>query len=142
VIELRGNSSENKIAGREIIDMATVGERLKGLRDSIGVPLTKLAEMAGTNPSSINRFELCNAEAGYRILLWYADYFDVSLDYIFGRTDNPQGTTYKHQPNILKKKIEQGEEFKEFIEACFDPRSPMHAKLKEMMFKLAEGDGS
>ena len=52
-------------------------------------------------------------------LLWYAEYFDVSLDYIFGRTDKPQGT--------------------EFIEACFDPRSPMNAKLKELMFQLAEG---
>jgi len=118
--------------------MATVGERLKGLRESIGVPLTKLAEMAGTNPSSINRFELGNAEAGYKILLWYADYFDVSLDYIFGRTDKPQGASYKHQPALLKKKIEQSEEFREFIEACFDPRSPMNAKLKEMMFQLAE----
>jgi len=120
--------------------MATLGERLKGLRDSIGVPLTKLAEMAETNPSSINRFERGKAEAGYRILLWYADYFDVSLDYIFGRTDKPQGTLYNHQPDALKKKIDQGEEFREFIEACFDPRSPMNAKLKEMMFKLAEGD--
>jgi len=120
--------------------MTTVGERLKGLRDSIGVPLTKLAEMAETNPLSVNRFELSNAEAGYRILLWYADYFDVSLDYIFGRTDKPQGELYKYEPDIFKKKIEQVEEFREFIEACFDPRSPMNAKLKEMMFKLAERD--
>ena len=119
--------------------MAIVSERLKSLRDSIGVPLTKMAEMAGTNPSSINRFERGVAEANYRVLLWYANYFDVSLDYIFGRTENPEGKLYKHQPEILKKKIEQGEEFKEFIEACFDPRSPMNAKLKNMMFKLAEG---
>ena len=120
--------------------VATVGERLKSLRDSIGVPLTKLAEMAGTNPSSINRFELGNAEAGYRILLWYADYFDVSLDYIFGRTNMPQGTQYKHQPDILRKKIEQSEDFKEFIEACFDPRSSMNAKLKEMLYNMAGGE--
>jgi len=120
--------------------MTTVGERLKGLRESINISLTKLSVMSGSTPSSLNRYELNNAEAPYRVLLWYADYFDVSLDYIFGRTDKPQGKLYKHQPDILKKKIEQGEEFREFIEACFDPRSPMNAKLKEMMFQLAEGD--
>lgn len=120
--------------------MATVGERLKGLRESINVPLTKLSEQSGSTPSSLSRYELNNAEAPYKILLWYADYFDVSLDYIFGRTDKPQGKLYKHQPDILKKKIAQGEEFREFIEACFDPRSPMNAKLKELMFKMAEGD--
>jgi len=121
-----------------MVRMATVSERLKGLRGSIGVSLAKLAEMTGSNPSSINRYELGNAEAPYKILLWYADYFDVSLDYIFGRTDKPEGKLYKHQPDALRKKIAQGKEFKEFIEACFDPRSPMHERLKEMMFNLAD----
>ena len=120
--------------------MSTVGERLRSLRESIGLSQAKLSEISGSNQSATNRYEHNQAEAPYKILLWYADYFDVSLDYIFGRTDKPQGTLYKHQPDKLKKKIEKGEEFKEFIEACFDPRSPMNEKLKEMMLKLAEGD--
>ena len=121
--------------------MATVGERLRLLRESIGVSQAKICEITGLTQSAVNRYEHNNAEAQYKTLLWYADYFDVSLDYIFGRTDNPQGKLYNHQPEALKKKITQGEDFKEFIEACFDPRSPMHSKLKEMMFKLAEGEG-
>ena len=119
--------------------MATVAERIKGLREGISIPQTKLAELSGSNQSSINRYENGQSEAPYKILLWYADYFDVSLDYIFGRTDKPQGQLYKYQPDMLKKKFSQGEDFKEFIEACFDPQSPMNAKLKEMMVKLAEG---
>jgi len=98
----------------------------------------KLAGIAGSNQSSIDRYENGRSEAPYKILLWYADYFDVSLDYIFGRTDKPQGKQFGNQPDALKKRITNNEEFREFIEACFDPRSPMNAKLKEMMITLAE----
>ena len=118
--------------------MATVSERLRKLRESLNVSQAKLAEMIGTNQSSINRYEHGQSEPSYRILLWYADYFDVSLDYIFGRTNKPQGIQYNNQPTILKKKITNADDFREFIEACFDPRSPMNAKLKELMFKMAE----
>jgi transcriptional regulator with XRE-family HTH domain len=118
--------------------MATVAERLRGLRESLNVSQKKLAEIAGSNQSSIDRYENGRSEAPYKILLWYADHFDVSLDYIFGRTSKPQGMTYGNQPDTLKKKIANTEDFREFIEACFDPRSPMNAKLKEMMIKLAE----
>lgn len=34
-------------------------------------------------------------------MLWYADFFDVSLDYIFGRTDKPQGKLYENQPKVV-----------------------------------------
>jgi len=118
--------------------MATVAERLRRLRESLNVSQKKLAEIAGSNQSSIDRYENGRSEAPYKILLWYADYFDVSLDYIFGRTDKPQGKQFSNQPNALKKKIANNEEFRDFIEACFDPRSPMNAKLKEMMIMLAE----
>ena len=118
--------------------MATVAERLRGLRDSLNVSQKKLAEIAGSNQSSIDRYENGRSEAPYKILLWYADYFDVSLDYIFGRTDRPQGKQFDNQPDALKKKIANNDEFRDFIEACFDPRSPMNAKLKDMMIKLAE----
>jgi len=117
-----------------------VAGRLRGLRESLEIPQSKIAELLGTNQSAINRYEHGQAEAPYKTLIWYADYFDVSLDYIFCRTDNPQGVLYKNQPDTLRKKIPNSPEFREFIEACFDPRSPMSTKLKEMMIKLAEGD--
>jgi len=120
--------------------MVTVAERLRGLRESLNLPQIKIAELAKSNQSSVNRYECGKAEAPYRILLWYADYFDVSLDYIFGRTDNPEGKLFKNQPASLKRKIVHGDEFRDFIEACFDPRSPMNAKLKEMMYTLAGGE--
>jgi transcriptional regulator with XRE-family HTH domain len=119
--------------------MATVGERLLYLRESLGIAQIRIGELSGSSQSSINRYEHDQSEAPYRILLWYADYFDVSLDYIFCRTNNPQGKNYKNQPDVLKRRIAKDEDFREFIEACFNPRSPMNAKLKEMLFTLAEG---
>jgi len=118
--------------------MATVAERLRGLRESLNISQAKLAAIVGTNQSSINRYEHGQAEAPYKTLLWYADYFDVSLDYIFGRTEQPEGTTFNNQPMALKKSISNPDEYRDFIEACFDPRSPMNAKLKEMLYSLAE----
>jgi len=118
--------------------MASVAERLRGLRESLNISQAKLAEIIGTNQSSINRYEHGQSEAPYRILLWYADYFDVSLDYIFGRTDKPEGATFYNQPVALKKTIKNTREYRDFIEVCFDPRSPMNTKLKEMFYSLAE----
>ena len=133
-------SKENPIMDddmRGLSESSIVGERLRRLRESLNLPQVRIAEIAGSNQSSINRYEHGQSEAPYRILLWYVDYFDVSLDYIFGRTDNPEGKLFKNQPAFLKRKIDNTEEFREFIEACFDPRSPMHDKLKDMMVRLA-----
>ena len=118
--------------------MATVSERLRVLRESLNISQAKLADICGSKQSSINRYEHGQSEAPYKILVWYADYFDVSLDYIFGRTDKPEGIRYDNQPMALKKEITIPDEFRDFIEACFDPRSPMNEKLKDMLFSLAE----
>ena len=66
----------------------------------------------------------------------YADYFDVSMDYLFARTDNPQGKLYEYRP-----KIAAGiDEMKQFIEMCFDPQSPMSEKLKQTLLQIMEED--
>jgi len=119
--------------------MEAVAKRMFDLRTGVNLSQVKLSKALGISQAAVNRYERDQVSVPDTVLLKYADFFDVSADYLLGRTDKPEGTQYKHQPEILKKKIEQGEEFKEFIEACFDPRSPMNAKLKEMMFKLAEG---
>lgn len=119
--------------------MDTVGRRLKILREGLGFSQKKMSELLEIAQSGVNRYENDHSEAPYKILLWYADYFDVSLDYIFCRTDKPQGKLYKYEPNALKEKLSKQEDFSEFIEACFDPASPMNAKLKEMLIEMAGG---
>lgn len=63
--------------------------RLKELRESRGISQVRLAIDLDLNQNSISRYESGAREADYKTLLAIADYFDVSLDYLFGRTDCP-----------------------------------------------------
>lgn len=40
--------------------------------------------------NTISRYETGAREADYETLLAFADYFNVSVDYLLGRTDNPE----------------------------------------------------
>ena len=42
------------------------------------------------NQNTISRYENGIREADYATLILFADYFDVSVDYLLGRTDNPR----------------------------------------------------
>lgn len=116
--------------------MNIVGQRLKGLRNSIRLSQKQLAGKFGITQSSLNRYENSQAEATYETLLKYADQFDVSMDYIYGRTDNPQGKLYDFKP-----KIEDDKDMRQFIDMCFDPDSPMSAKLKDTLLQMMKGGG-
>ena len=107
--------------------MKEVAERLRFLRESVKLSQVKMAEIVGVKQSSLNRYELNQASPTR-----YADYFDVSMDYIFGRTDNPQGKLYEYKP-----KIQQNDpQMQKFVEMCFDPASPMNARLKETLLQM------
>lgn len=125
-----------KPQNREAIPLKEVAERLRHLRESVKLSQVKMSEVVGVKQSSLNRYELNQASPTFETLTRYADYFDVSMDYIFGRTDNPQGKLYEYKP-----KIEQTDpEMKKFVEMCFDPKSPMSERLKEtLLAMLKEG---
>lgn len=91
----------------------------------------KMAELLGVKQSSINRYEQ-GSRLLFETLVRYADYFDVSLDYLLARTDNPQGKLYEHRPKIAP----GSEEMKQFIEMCFDPQSPLNEKLKQTLLEM------
>ena len=112
--------------------MQKIAARLKSLREGIQISQAKLASFAGTTQASINRYENGIGSPPLKILLWYADYFDVSMDYIFARTDQPQGKLYEYRP----KTIENNAEMQRFIEMCFDPKSPMSDRLKQTLVEM------
>ena len=117
---------------REVIFLKEVAARLRHLRGSVKLSQAKMAEIVGVKQSSLNRYELNQASPTFETLTRYADYFDVSMDYIFGRTDNPQGKLYEYKP-----KIEQSDqEMNKFVEMCFDPKSPMNERLKETLLQM------
>lgn len=64
--------------------------RLKELRKKRKISQLKLAMDLGMNQNSISRYENESREADYATLIKLADYFDVSIDYLLERTNNPQ----------------------------------------------------
>ena len=118
---------------------AIIGERLKQLRDSAKLSQMKIGKLSGVNQSNLARYENGKAIQPLKLLLWYSDYFDVSLDFIFGRTDNPEGRLYSFTPKITA----DSDELRKFIEMCFDPDSLVSGKLKKTMLEmfLKEGIG-
>ena len=112
--------------------MTAVSNQLKNLRLSINKSQKQLADIIGTTQQSIHRYESGQGFPPEDVLLWYADYFDVSLDYIFGRTDSPQGKLYENVPRPLR----DDEHYQDFVEMCFDPNSAANAKLKETLLNM------
>lgn len=64
--------------------------RLKQLRKKHGISQLKLAMDLGLNQNSISRYENEERQADYATLIMLADYFNVSIDYLLERTDNPE----------------------------------------------------
>ena len=60
--------------------MKQLGNRLRALRESIGISQAKFAEVIGSTLSSINRYENGQVTPTVELLRKYADYFDVSMD--------------------------------------------------------------
>ena len=64
--------------------------RLKELRLSRHLTQLKLAMDVSMSQNTISRYENGEREPGLAELVAIADYFDVSVDYLLGRTDNPK----------------------------------------------------
>lgn len=63
--------------------------RLKQLREERGISQVRLAIDLNVNQNTISRYESGTREADHKTLIAIADYFDVSIDYLLGRTDCP-----------------------------------------------------
>ena len=64
--------------------------RLKDIRKAKGISQLKLAIDLNTNQNTISRYETGEREPGIVELIRIVDYFDVSVDYLLERTDNPK----------------------------------------------------
>ena len=62
--------------------------RLKELRKKRKISQLKMALDLNMNQNTISRYENMEREADYETLIRFADYFGVSLDYLFGRGED------------------------------------------------------
>lgn len=64
--------------------------RLKLLRKQKHMLQLSLAMKLNTTQMSISRYETGKREPDLKTLILIADFFDVSIDYLLERTDNPK----------------------------------------------------
>ena len=64
--------------------------RLKELRKARRISQLKLAMDLGTSQNTISRYETGEREADHKTLIAIADYFNVSIDYLLERTNDPR----------------------------------------------------
>ena len=62
--------------------------RLKELRKMKKISQLKLALDLNMNQNTISRYENMEREADYQTLIKIAEYFDVSIDYLLGNSEN------------------------------------------------------
>lgn len=66
--------------------MGTFGQRLRELRKQRGISQNELSKHIGVSKSSVNMYERDEREPGFETLEAIADFFNVNMDYLLGRS--------------------------------------------------------
>lgn len=67
--------------------MVIFGDRLKLLRNRKGLSQAEFAKQIGVSKSSVNMYERGDREPNFETLEAIADYFNVDLDYLMGKSE-------------------------------------------------------
>lgn len=103
--------------------MATFSSRLKDLRKSKGLTQKQLAENLYIDHSSISKYETNKAIPENELLQKVADFFEVSTDYLLGRTDDKNFKNIFSATNALNKAFESFKENSSMKLNAFDDNS-------------------
>lgn len=69
---------------------STFPDRLRRMRERNRLKRCVLSELCGLNPNAIKRYETGRSKPTLDALVSIADYFEVSVDYLIGRSDYPK----------------------------------------------------
>ena len=86
--------------------METLAIRLKELRKEKGYTLEQMANDLNTTKVTLSRYENGTREPKSETLNQLSDYFNVSIDYLFGKTDE-RTTPNKSEVIDVKKAIDE-----------------------------------
>lgn len=73
-----------------MFDKKLFGECIRRLRTERGVSQSALAEYLGVSKQAVSMIESGKRAPSPDVFISLADFFDVSLDYLVGRSDNPR----------------------------------------------------
>lgn len=68
--------------------MLTIGDRLRIARDLKGVKQTKVSDDTGINNKTLSGYERNISEPDIDTIKILAEYYNISLNYLLGKTDN------------------------------------------------------
>lgn len=121
--------------------MQIMGERLRALRKEHHLTQIQMAEILQVQQARINRYEKGGSTPPPEVFVRYADYFEVSMDYLYGRCDEPKGGLYQNDTILLTERAKRNPDMEQFIEMMFDPSSPTSGKVKNALLSiLKEGE--
>ncbi|MBQ8446869.1 MAG: helix-turn-helix transcriptional regulator [Clostridia bacterium] len=63
--------------------------RIRDLREDRDMNQTQIAKILNMSQTGYSKYETGENDIPTKILIQLADYYDTSIDYLLGRTDNP-----------------------------------------------------
>lgn len=82
--------------------MIAAGDRLRDLREDKGKTQAEISSLLGTTQQIYSRYETNRTDLPLRHLIKLADYYQVSADYILGRTSYPKNPPEMARNHFLK----------------------------------------
>ncbi len=73
-------------------------QRIRDLREDCDMTQQEIADYLGTSAQHYGKYELGNAEIPFERAIALAKYYNVSLDYIAGLTNNKKGLSHGELP--------------------------------------------
>lgn len=86
--------------------MNTLGNRIRGVREKLNLTGEEFGKLLNVTKVAVSNWENGNRKPDTDILIKIADIGDVSLDYLLGRTDDPQSKVYETEIDGHKYEIE------------------------------------
>ncbi|MEE0681968.1 MAG: helix-turn-helix domain-containing protein [Candidatus Gastranaerophilaceae bacterium] len=72
-----------------MFDKNIFSQRLRSLRKAKNLNQNQLGQAVGLTQFAISKIERAERAASIEVICALADYFDISVDYLIGRSDNP-----------------------------------------------------
>lgn len=114
-------------------------ERLNELRKNKGLNQTELAKELNVAKQTVSNWENGNRNPDNDMLIKIANYFEVSLDYLLGRTENPDysviSTNYKGNTIDIVVKSKTNTYSQEQIQELFDKLSSIKINVDDLIEK-------
>ena len=121
--------------------MSKFSERFKMLRASRKLSQQELADNLGTSKSSVNMYERGEREPGLEMLETIADYFNVDMDYLMGKSSIANRALEKESAPLTARGAQIDELIEKLVRLSPDNQQIV-IDLIETMLKHQSGQGS